>query len=396
MPLSIDELRRLYADLEADRVERKESLSDGERIRQAICAFANDLPNHRMPGIIFIGQKNDGSCANLPITDDLLLRLSGYRSDGRLLPFPVMHVTKQTIDGCELVLVVVEPSDNPPVKLDGRAWIRVGPRRALATVEEERRLVEKRRWGTLTFDAHGAVGTVLNDIDIRMFEEEYLPAAVAPEILSENGRSLNEKLMALRLMKPEGIPTIAAILLLGKNPRAWVPGAYVQFLRIDGVNLTDTVRNQRSVDGPIGGQIRALDEIVSLNIEQRATIGGITREDAWDYPTIALRQLIRNALLHRNYEGTNAPTRITWYSDRIEILNPGGPYGQVTKENFGRPGVTDYRNPTLAEALKNMKYVEQFGVGIAIARDSLAKNRNPPPEFMVEDQHVHVTVRRAQ
>ena len=196
-------------------------------------------------------------------------------------------------------------------------------------------------------------------------------------------------------MKPEGLPTFAAVLLLGRNPRAWVPGAYVQFLRIDGQRLTDAVRNQRSIDGTIGDQLRVLDGIIPLNIEQRAAIGGATRQESWDYPEVALRQLLRNALLHRSYEGTNAPVRITWYSDRIEIQNPGGPYGQVTRENFGQPGVTDYRNPTIAEALKNLNYVEQFGVGIAIARDTLAKNGNPAPEFVVEDQHVHVTVRRA-
>jgi ATP-dependent DNA helicase RecG len=292
--------------------------------------------------------------------------------------------------------IVVEPSDNPPVKLDGRAWIRVGPRRAVASVEEERRLVEKRRWGTLTFDAHGIPGAGLDDLDLRQFEQEYLPSAVAPEILKENGRSIEEKLRALRLLKPEGLPTNTAVLLFGKNVRAWLPGAYVQFLRIDGTNLVDPMRNQRSIEGPIGDQLRILDETININVEQRAAVGGETREETWDYPPVALRQLMRNALLHRSYEGTTAPVRLTWYSDRVEIQNPGGPYGQVTRENFGRPGIADYRNPTIAEALKYLRYVEKFGVGIAIARDSLQKNGNPPPVFVIEDQYVHVTIRKAQ
>jgi cellulose biosynthesis protein BcsQ len=59
-----------------------------------------------------------------------------------------------------------------------------------------------------------------------------------------------------------------------------------------------------------------------------------------------------------------------WFADRVEILNPGGPYGIVTRENFGRPGVTDYRNPLVAESMKVLGYVQRFGAGIAIAAAS--------------------------
>ena len=98
--------------------------------------------------------------------------------------------------------------------------------------------------------------------------------------------------------------------------------------------------------------------------------------------------------MHRSYEGTNAPVRVTWFTDRIEIVNPGGPYGIVTTTNFGQPGVTDYRNPHLAEAMKVLGYVQRFGVGIATARKLLAENGNPPPEFDPRDTHVLVTIRR--
>ena len=131
-------------------------------------------------------------------------------------------------------------------------------------------------------------------------------------------------------------------------------------------------------------------------ISRAALVGGETREERQDYPEDALRQLARNAVLHRSYEGTNAPVRITWFADRVEIQSPGGPYGQVTKETFGTPGVTDYRNPTIAAALKALGFVERFGVGIAVARKSLAANGNPPPEFTVEDAHVLATIWRTQ
>nr|WP_228060734.1 MULTISPECIES: AAA family ATPase [unclassified Coleofasciculus] len=86
-----------------------------------------------------------GTCANFPITDELLRTLADMRSDGNILPFPLLTVGKRIISGCELAVAIVEPSDAPPVRFNGRTWIRVGPRRATATPEEERRLNEKRR-----------------------------------------------------------------------------------------------------------------------------------------------------------------------------------------------------------------------------------------------------------
>ena len=108
----------------------------------------------------------------------------------------------------------------------------------------------------------------------------------------------------------------------------------------------------------------------------------------------ALQQLVRNAVMHRDYETSNAPVRLTWFDDRIEIQNPGGPYGQVTRDNFGQPGITDYRNPNVAEAMRNLGFVQRFGVGIEIARSTLRENGNPPPEYSVQDTHVLVTVRK--
>ena len=91
------ELLRLLQEIESDRVERKASLGEPDRIREAICAFANDMPNHRQPGIVFVGVNNDGSCSNLAITDRLLLTLSDMRSDGNTLPFPNMIVQKNLL-----------------------------------------------------------------------------------------------------------------------------------------------------------------------------------------------------------------------------------------------------------------------------------------------------------
>jgi ATP-dependent DNA helicase RecG len=96
----------------------------------------------------------------------------------------------------------------------------------------------------------------------------------------------------------------------------------------------------------------------------------------------------------RTYEDTNAPARVYWFDDRIEISNPDGPFGVVTRENFGRPGITDYRNPNLADAMRVMGFVQRFGIGIQTARMELKRNGNPDLEFLIEPMNVLATVRR--
>ena len=96
--------------------------------------------------------------------------------------------------------------------------------------------------------------------------------------------------------------------------------------------------------------------------------------------------------MHRSYEATNTPSRITWFNDRIEVLSPGGAFGTVTRENFGQPGITDYRNPNLAEAMKTLGFVQRFGVGIATAKRLLKENGNPDPEFNIEDTFIQATI----
>lgn len=98
--------------------------------------------------------------------------------------------------------------------------------------------------------------------------------------------------------------------------------------------------------------------------------------------------------MHRTYEGTHAPVRITWYDDRVEIISPGGPFGTVTAQTFGLPGYADYRNAALAEAMRTLDLVQRFGVGIPSAQQALAQNGNPPLSWEVHDNLVIVTLRK--
>lgn len=393
--LTDEQIAHLFRHDESDLVERKASASDGDKIRQAICAFANDLPNHRKAGIIFIGQNDDKSCAGLTINDELLRQLGGWRSDGNIQPFPMMNVRRVEIDGCAVAAIVVEPSDNPPVRLDGRVWIRVGPRRAVANAQEEQRLIEKRRWGNLPFDQQPVSGATLDDLDLKKFQLEFLPSMISLDTLEQNHRSIQQQLLGLRLVRPDMTPTTSGILLLGKDCQSHFPGAFIQWRRVNGTNITDETVDERSIVGTVIDQALRIDTFLDASINNSLIFKEGKHERKTTYPLIALQQIIRNALIHRNYEGTNTPTRVTWLADRIEILSPGGPYGMVTVENFGLPGITDYRNPTLAEAFKGYHLVERFGMGLQIARNALHENGNPDLELQAVSTFINAVIRSA-
>ena len=127
--LTGDQLRALMANLESDRVEKTTSTRNTDKLGEAICAFANDFPGHRQPGYLLVGVDDGGRASGLVVTDELLRRLGDLRSNVNIEPPPVMTVGKHTVDGGDVAVVEVMPSDLPPVRYKGRVWIRIGPSR---------------------------------------------------------------------------------------------------------------------------------------------------------------------------------------------------------------------------------------------------------------------------
>ena len=391
-----DELLAMLGDIESDRVERKQSFSDEKKVRQAVCAFANDLPGHNQAGVLFIGAKDGGEPSGLPITDELLRKLADIKTDGRTLPLPVLTVEKRTLRGVEMAVVTVMPCDMPPVRCDGRIWVRTGPRRSVASAQEERILNEKRRHKDLPFDLRPCVRASLSDLSKIYFENDYLPTAFAPDVLAANGRTYEEKLSSCNLVvsPDDPIPTITGLLGIGVSPQDYLPGAKIQFLRIAGVGLADPVIDEDDIGGPLFAMLRrAKEKFNSHNRTSVDILSAATHHFEPRYPEQAFLQIIYNAVLHRTYEGTNAPVGFYWFDDRIEIHSPGGPYGRVTLDNFGTSGIVDYRNPNLATLMKTFGFVQRYGRGILTARQTMFENGNPAPDFRVESNNVVCTLR---
>lgn len=390
--LTEEQLQVLLSDLETDRVERTTSTNNTDKFGQAICAFANDLPNHRQPGYLLVGVHDNGCLSGLAVTDELLKNLGAIRSDGNVLPQPVINVAKYSFAGGDIAVVEVIPSDLPPVRFKGRIHIRVGPRKAIANEQEERVLSERRVALARSFDARPCQEGTLDDLALGLFDA-YRREVVDQETIAANHRPIELQLASLRLFDPErACPTHAGILLFGKNPRFYLPGSYVQYLKLPATDLTDLPEDQAEISGDLHSVLRELEGRLKLLIKtSMQPVSALEEKLLPDYPEWALRELLMNAVMHRNYD-SNSPIRFYAFSDHIEIQSPGGLYGEATPENF--PTRNSYRNPVIAEAMKSLGFVNRFGYGVQRAQTLLAQNGNPPAVFEFDEHSVLVKIFR--
>ena len=160
-----------------------------------------------------------------------------------------------------------------------------------------------------------------------------------------------------------------------------IQGAYVQYVRFQGIDETSSFNFEKRFEGDLATQFGVLNDFIKSQIVRRVQRElGAPYES--NYPLQAIQELLFNAVIHRDYQ-SNAPIRFYEFEDRIEIINPGGLFGDARPENF--PHTNDYRNPALAEAAKVLGWVNKFNVGVKRAMKALEDNGNPPAEF-IKDQ----------
>lgn len=377
-------VRDLIRSQESFRIERTSSTTDSNKFCQAICAFSNDLPKSGKPGYLLIGVNDDGSLSGLKVTDELLKFIAGLRTDGNILPIPAMTVEHVSFNDGDVIVVKVLPSTEPPVRYRGRCYIRIGPRKDIASRSEENILSEKQLSSMRSFDMMACREATLEDIDVTAFSRLYLPKAIAEDILVADNREIKEKMASLRLYdKLADHPTNAAVLLFGKNTKYFFPGAYIQHVLFDGLDNASDILNQNEFSGSLITMLPKLEAFIETSVIQKrpSPVSVLQEKILVNYPQWAIRELLMNAVMHRDYS-SNTPTKFYQYKDRLEIVNSGGLYGNARPENF--PDVNDYRNPVIAEALKVLGYVNMFNRGIARVQQQLVDNGNGKAVFTVD------------
>lgn len=211
----------------------------------------------------------------------------------------------------------------------------------------------------------------------------------------------SEKINALQGFVSDGKPTLAGTMLFSVYPQGFFPQLCITAVTVSGTEfVTDSdvgerfIDNER-IDGNIAHMLDAAIAFVRRNMRTATYIDTQTgsRSDSPEYPVVAIRELILNALVHRDYSSHTdfAPITIRMFSDRIEIENPGGLYGRLTLDNLGKT-VADTRNPFIANALEVMDVTENRYSGIPTVIAAMRKAGLPQPKFENERGVFRVTL----
>lgn len=313
--MTAKELHEILRIDESYRIERTVSTSNMDKFQEAICAFANDLPGKRQKGYLLIGVNDDGTPSGLRVDDRLIKKISGIRSDGNILPLPVMNTEKVVTEEGDVLVVEVTPSFDTPVRYRGRTFVRIGPRRDIATIQEERILTERCAAALPTFDTRPCREATLHDIDVDCIMKEYLPLAVDRQVLKHDNRSIEEQLASLHLYNMQwDCPTYAAIIMFGKRTNYFLQGAYVQYVRFAGEDNGGNILNERRFDGCLYKMLPRLENFIddAIVTSRPVSVSTLREKEVKNYPSKALRELIMNAVMHRDYQ-SNTPTRIYQY-----------------------------------------------------------------------------------
>lgn len=202
---------------------------------------------------------------------------------------------------------------------------------------------------------------------------------------------------------------MAGLLCLGEYPQEFFPQLFVSFVVLPGVRMGEVSPDGRrfldneTITGPIPSMVADVVAMAIRNMRAGAIVTGIGREDRYDYPLDVIRELVVNALMHRDYspDARGAQVQVELYPDRLVVASAGGLFGPITVADLGSAEHrSTSRNQTLASLLAEIELpgsrdemlCENRGSGLLSVMTELRRSGMSPPEFDVAPGRVAVTV----
>lgn len=213
-----------------------------------------------------------------------------------------------------------------------------------------------------------------------------------------------ERICELMSMTRNGVPTLAAIMLFSPYPQVYFPQLCITAISVPGTEIGEIgtagerfLDNQR-IEGTLIQMLDGALAFIRKNTRAKTVINPETgrRSDQEDYPTVAVREAVLNALVHRDYSihTEGMPIQLLLFEDRLEIRNPGGLYGRLQIDQLGKVQ-PDTRNPVLAVAMEVLNQTENRYSGIPTIKRALAQAGMPEPKFQEERGSFVVCFRKA-
>ncbi len=300
---------------------------------------------------------------------------------GLLTDPPLILPSAQVVtlaDDAPVVVVQVPPGLPHVYNVQGRYLTRSGDQnRALSTAELRRLLLERSETG---FEVRPVDGAALTDLAPKSVEEYLDRIAAAPnldatQILQGKGCLT---LGADPETKDQWVPTIAGLLLFGKEPQRFLRSAELICVRYAGESMSDEFE-RRELGGSLMEQARQAEAFVQGNMRRGMRIAGLAREETTEYPLAVVREAIVNAIAHRDYSVRGEGIRLLMFSDRLQIYSPGRLPGHVTLANLVDERYS--RNEAIVAVLTDFGYIERLGYGIDRMMAAMSAAGLPEPVF---------------
>ncbi len=272
------------------------------------------------------------------------------------------------------VLWVTVPAGLPHVySLDGRYFGREGSQTNPLPARQLRQLLLER--GVVQFESRLPEGATLDDLDPDQVSA-YMEALELP------GRESMQELLlrrgCVRRVQTDLRPTYAGLLLFGRHPQQWLPNATILAARFPGLAFSENFVKQ-DIAGTLPDQLRQAEVFVRANLRASVRLVGLTRQETLEYPFEAVRELLVNAVAHRDYnlQGDNVHLHI--FADRLEVHSPGGLPGPVNLDNLLEARFS--RNAVVAQVLSDLGFVERLGYGLNRVVTVMRQEGFRPPAF---------------
>jgi ATP-dependent DNA helicase RecG len=278
------------------------------------------------------------------------------------------------VHGSPMVVVQV-PRGMPYVyALAGRFLRRVGTANTAMTPADLRRLMLER--GDVTFEAEPARNARRADLDWGQVE------AYAAGLSGMGGVPPEQVLLKRGCLTQQGdvlVPTNAGLLLFGRDPQQFLRGADITAARFAGSEMGDVFTRQ-DISGTLPQQIRRAETFLVDNLRKGVQLSDrMARTEQMEYPLKAVRELVVNAVAHRDYSIQGDGIRLYLFSDRLEITSPGGLPGPVTVDNIVDERFS--RNSAIVQVLSDMGFIERLGYGVDRVIALMREMSLPAPKF---------------
>jgi ATP-dependent DNA helicase RecG len=286
----------------------------------------------------------------------------------------VLPVPRLVDVGDVQVLVVTVPAGLPHVfALDGRYLGREGVQNNPLPARRLRQLLLER--GVLQFESLLPPDASLDDLDPEQVEQYVARVQTGAE------NSTHDVLLRRGCLKLDGgqyRPTYAALLLFGRHPQQWLPGATILAARFSGETFTDAFIKQE-IHGSLPQQLRQAELFIRENARSAVRLVGLEHQESREYPFEAVRELLVNAVAHRDYNLQGDSIHLNYFADRLEVQSPGGLPGPVTLENLLEARFS--RNAVIVQVLADLGFVERLGYGLDRVVAVMRENGLRPPRF---------------